>query len=198
MIFSSREKRSFGKRVRNFVWPEIGFKRWAKYLVHRLARLSSTPHVIALGFAAGAFASFTPLVGFHFIIAALVALVLRANVLASAVGTVVGNPLTFPFIWAACYNVGALLLGIDYKSEVDIVLPEGASLDIFAQPILTAQLIWRGIEPIFLPMIIGGVPLGIIGGAICYFAVRAAVQRFQARRKAALARAGTRAMVPGE
>ena len=41
-------------------------------------------------------------------------------------------------------------------------------------------------------------PLGIVGGAICYFAVKAVVQRFQARRKAALARAGLRAMVPGE
>lgn len=198
MVFSSRTKRRIGDRIRNFIWPDSGFSRSAKYLLHRLSRLSSSPHVIAMGFAAGAFASFTPLVGFHFLLAALVALLIRGNILASAIGTVVGNPLTFPFIWLAAYNTGALILGIDMKSKVDIVLPEDAGASFFAHPVDTVMAIWRIIEPIFLPMMVGGIPLGLMAGAACYFFVRMTVDRFQARRRAALKRAVLRSMVPGE
>ena len=56
---------------------------------------------VAAGVAAGAFTSFTPFMGLHFLFAALFAWAIRGNLLASALGTFVGNPLTFPFIWAA-------------------------------------------------------------------------------------------------
>ena len=57
--------------------------------------------------------SFTPLIGFHFILAAFIALVLRGSLLASAAGTMVGNPLTFPLIWMATFKVGNVLTGRD-------------------------------------------------------------------------------------
>jgi hypothetical protein len=195
MVFSSRERRGIGRRLRNFVWPEIGFRRSAQYLLHRLSRISSSPHVIAMGFAAGAFASFTPLVGFHFVTAALVALIMRGNLVASAVGTVVGNPLTFPFIWVACYNVGALMLGMDLRSSVDISVHHASGHGFISHPIETVGMIWRTVEPIILPMMIGGIPLGLIAGIICYFPIRALVSRFQERRRDALARGNLRAPV---
>jgi uncharacterized protein (DUF2062 family) len=38
------------------------------------------------------------------------AFLLRANVVASAIGTLIGNPLTFPFIWLSSYKLGTALL----------------------------------------------------------------------------------------
>jgi len=104
-MFLRRKSPGFWLRVRNLIWPKMGLSRAWRYVVHRMARLKASPHAIALGFAAGAFASFTPFVGLHFILAGLIAFALRSSILASAIGTVVGNPLTFPFIWLSTYNV---------------------------------------------------------------------------------------------
>ncbi len=70
--------------------------------MHRLARLWASPHALAMGCAVGAF---TPFIGLHFVLAAIVAYVLRASVIASALGAALGNPVTLPFIWVASYNV---------------------------------------------------------------------------------------------
>ena len=51
-----------------------------------------------MGVSAGVFISFLPIPGFHFLLAALVAWCLAGNVVASALGTAFGNPLTFPVI----------------------------------------------------------------------------------------------------
>lgn len=97
-MFLRGKKQGFWLKVQNLIWPKMGLSRAWRYLVHRMARLSASPHAIALGFAAGAFVSFTPFIGFHFILAGLLAFSLRASIIASAIGTVVGNPVTFPFI----------------------------------------------------------------------------------------------------
>lgn len=176
------------------MWPEIGLRRSALYLLHRLSRIASTPHAIGLGFAVGVFTAFSPLVGLHIVIAALLALALRASVIASAVGTLVGNPLTFPLIWAVSYKAGALLLGADMKSNVEIAMPDAT----LAHPSLFLDALWRNVEPVFLPLTFGGTLLGIAVAVLSYFAVRNMVNRFQARRQQAVKRGGTRRLVPGE
>src|SRR5690554_1247974 len=110
-MFARRRRRSPLGRLRQAVWPSMGFRRWGRYVGHRVARLPDSPEAIAGGLAWGAAMSFTPLVGLQLAFAALGAWATRCNVIASAVGTGVGNPWTFPFIWAAIYRTGALLLG---------------------------------------------------------------------------------------
>ncbi len=161
----------------------MGLSRAWRYVVHRMARLKASPHVIALGFAAGAFASFTPFIGLHFILAGLLALALRASILASAIGTIVGNPLTFPFIWLATYNVGAALLGRETKVEVVLDLPLDPESAVNAGIMTFAGGLLRQLEPVFLPMIIGGTLLGLACAVACYFIVRLSVDRFKKRRK---------------
>ena len=182
-MLSRREVPGFWARMRNVIWPKMGLGRAWRYLVHRMARLSASPHAIALGFAAGAFASFTPFVGLHFILAGLLAFALRASILASAIGTVVGNPLTFPFIWLGAYNVGAALLGREAKSEVVLVLPQDSQSIVSKGLIAQVEGLLRHIEPVFLPMFIGGTLLGLVCAAVCYFIVRVSVDRFKKRRK---------------
>ena len=81
------------------------------YVVKRITRLSGTPHSIAAGAACGVAVSFTPFLGFHVISAFLLCLVVRGNYLAAAIGTLVGNPWTLPFLLLASYQLGHALLG---------------------------------------------------------------------------------------
>lgn len=181
-MFLRRKSPGFWLRVRNLIWPKMGLSRAWRYVVHRMARLKASPHAIALGFAAGAFASFTPFVGLHFILAGLIAFALRSSILASAIGTVVGNPLTFPFIWLSTYNVGAALLGREAKGEVLLDLPAVPESAVSAGMMEFAEKLFQRIEPVFLPMLIGGTLLGLACAAACYFIVRLSVERFKQRR----------------
>ena len=75
------------------------FNRIISYYKLRLARLPDSNYAISSGFACGAMVSFTPLLGLHFVLAVVFAYLIRGNFIAALIGTVVGNPLTFPFIW---------------------------------------------------------------------------------------------------
>ena len=182
-MFLRGKKQGFWLKVQNLIWPKMGLSRAWRYLVHRVARLSASPHAIALGFAAGAFASFTPFIGFHFILAGLLAFSLRASVIASAIGTVVGNPVTFPFIWLASYNIGAAILGRATKSELLIDLSSDIGGIVSGGLLSQISSLWRIIEPILFPLLIGGIPLGIACATLCYCLVRVSVEQLKARRK---------------
>ncbi|HEU0222394.1 MAG TPA: DUF2062 domain-containing protein, partial [Paracoccaceae bacterium] len=91
--------------------PRKGWRRGFEYLGHRVKRLPDTPHRIALGFALGALVSFSPFFGFHFLYAALLAWIFRGNIIAGLIGTVVGNPFTFPAIAAGSLGLGRWILG---------------------------------------------------------------------------------------
>ena len=127
------------------------------------------------GVAAGAFASFTPFMGLHFILAFVLAWLLAGNMIAAAFGTAIGNPLTFPAIWAATHGAGTAILGATVAPgdpapvSLGVVLSHGE---------ITA--VW---EPILKPMLVGGVPLGLVVGVICYVLTRFTVSAFQHRRR---------------
>lgn len=143
-----------------------------EYFKKRVVRLSATPHIIALGFAAGAFASCTPFVGLHFLLAFALAFVIGGNLIASAIGTAVGNPITFPFIWATTFKIGAFVLP-ETKSEF---AAEQLSHEFFTQSLDT-------ILPIFSRMLIGAVPLGVVVSVVCYFAIRSVAAAYQKARR---------------
>ena len=113
MLFKPRKPRSILYRARNILWPRAGWGRTLSYLRHRVARLPGTPESIAIGLACGIAVSFTPLIGFHFLVAALLAWVMGGNFLASALGTAFGNPWTFPLIWLWIYKLGTWILGAE-------------------------------------------------------------------------------------
>jgi len=188
MLFRRRQGPTLLQKTLIFLWPRRGLQRGWRYLWHRMARISATPHTIALGCAAGAVASFTPFIGLHFIIAAVIAFVLGGSLLASAVGTAVGNPLTFPFIWLASYNLGALLLGYRQRTRIRIDLPDDMFVLLFTEPGVFWRAFWTAIDPYVIPMTVGGIPLGIACGLAVYVIVRSAVAGYQRRRQARLCR----------
>lgn len=183
MILKRRKSIGWTKKVRNFFWPEIGYQRAAKYISHKVNRISGSPHAIALGFAAGAFASFTPLIGFHFVLAALIAWAIGGNMLASAIGTSIGNPLTFPFIWIITHNTGSFLLGQEGRDDISISAPHAGMALMFSDPGRFFTELWAGLEPVFFPMCIGAIPLGLSCGIFAYVLLKPGVAKYKVRRQ---------------
>jgi hypothetical protein len=140
-------------------------------VVARVKRMPGTPHSIAAGFACGTAISFTPFVGLHLIGALGLALLVRGNYIAAWVGTLVGNPWTFPFIWIFTYQLGQFLLGHDVASHPDVI--SGWTFDYLKQEI--GRVIW--------PMTVGGVPTGILAGLAVYFPMARGIAGFQEARR---------------
>lgn len=182
-MFKRREKQTFIIKMREFIWPSAGWRRAASYMQHRLARIDGTPYAIASGFACGAAISFTPFVGLHFLIAAMITWIVRGNILTSAMGTAVGNPWTFPFIWATTYNFGTWLLGWDGSDDVlaqmNNIFNKFTVVDIVKAPL---DVLGPFLETIFLPMLLGGIIIGCSLWIVFYWPVYKIVSKYKINR----------------
>ena len=72
----------------------------------KVYRIRDFPESVAIGLSWGVAVSFTPLLGFHLIICYLGTWLMRGNLIAATVGTIVGNPWTFPFFFYINYKIG--------------------------------------------------------------------------------------------
>ena len=121
MLFKSRYKESFTNKINKYLWPKKGWKRSGKYLSLRIRRLPGTPHGIALGFAFGVAMSMTPVVGAHLVFALLLSWVFGGSLTSTLIGTFIGNPWTFPVIWAVTYKIGYFIVPSDTLESVNLV-----------------------------------------------------------------------------
>lgn len=163
----------------------MGLRRYGTYLSKRVMRLSASPHAIAAGVASGAAVSMFPLIGLHFFLGFVLAFLTRGSMLAAAIGTAWGNPLTFPLFFAASYGIGDWLTGGGgvSASETANVQTTGAQLSngLFSEG-------FGAVWPTFKTMMIGGLPLALLVFASFYLVVRTVVTRFRVRRRARMAR----------
>lgn len=193
MIFKRRDKPPFWQRMREMAYPRKGWQRGIEYIALRMRRLPDTAHRIAFGVAIGVWVCFTPLYGFHMVLAALMAWAFRANVLASLAGTFVGNPITFPFIAALCMKVGRRTLGIghggnDIKAVMDAFWETGDSLWLSFKGVfgfgpgghVNLNAFWW---EILLPYLIGGLIVGTVLGFVTYILTKPSVAAFQRSRR---------------
>jgi uncharacterized protein (DUF2062 family) len=169
-MFKRRKPPALLHQLKGYFWPHIGWQRAGHYFWMRLKRLSGTPHSIAAGFASGAAASATPFVGFHFLTGFAIAFFVRGNYLAAAIGTAVGNPWTFPFIWAWTYSLGSRMLGRQNEPA-----PDWTSLS-------WPELV-DAIGGVFLPMVVGGLPTAAVFWLVFYFPMLRLVRVFQETRR---------------
>lgn len=192
MVFRRRSKRSFTRKVAEFFYPRGGWRRATSYIVHRLRRLPDTPQRIGRGIACGIFASFTPLFGLHFVIAALCAWAIRGNVLAALLATFFGNPLTFPFIVSISVELGNWMLGQPGGMHFPQVmaafgratgeLTHNLAALFSGEPAHWDRLgvfFWR----VFLPYMIGGIIPGVISGFIGYLVTLPLIHAYRNRRR---------------
>ena len=125
------------------------------------------PKEIALGIAVGVFIGFSPLYGFHTLIAILVSLLMhKANRLAILAGTQVSLPFFAPVIYWAEYKVGKMLLTTD-------LLLIGNNLEL------------SHIELGLLGILLGSLLLGLVCSWLSYFATLYAAGKIKARRERA-------------
>ncbi|NOR63293.1 MAG: DUF2062 domain-containing protein [Rhodobacteraceae bacterium] len=198
MVFKRRDKLHWVESLRSYVLPRAGWWRTLVYLGHRLRRIPDSPTRIARGVAFGVFISFSPLFGFHIILALLMAKVFRANIIAALAGTAIGNPLTFPFIIGAALKIGTFVLGRD---------PAEHDLKHVAQTFREAfRAIWESFKSLFgfghsnlhglgdffsdimLPYAIGGTLLGLIFAFAGFYITKPIILAYQKLRRKNLAK----------
>lgn len=182
-MFKRRNKQPVLQKIRNGLWPEGGWKRYGQYLMLRLNRLKGTPRSLAVGVACGVAISFTPFVGFHFVLAAITAFFMRGNILASALGTAAGNPWTFPFIWISVLYTGRKILGGDYVVAAKVNFMKFFENTMHALMSFDFSLFFSDIWPILWPMMVGCIPYYIVSWLVTYFFVRSALENINNRRK---------------
>ena len=194
-MFKRRERRSIFRFFYEVIFSLKGISRAIEYVGIRLKRIPDTPHKISLGMSCGIFASFTPLFGLHFLIAGLLSYLFRANVLASLIGTFVGNPITFPIITVFNLKLGEWILGSsEYSSGDGGKIFEGFLDFIFLiyKSFFTEGSIGENNVPrmneflngVFIPYSLGGLILGIFIAVISYFLLRPLVATYQKKRSA--------------
>ena len=198
-MFKRRERRSIFRFFYEVIFSLKGISRAIGYVGIRLKRIPDTPHKISLGMSCGIFASFTPLFGLHFLIAGLLSYVLRANVLASLIGTFIGNPITFPIITVFNLKLGEWILGSnEYSSGDGGKIFEGFLDFIFLiyKSLFTEGSIGENSVPrmneflygVFIPYSLGGLILGISVAIISYFLLRPLVSTYKKKRDSLKAR----------
>jgi len=174
------------------VWPRGGWRRAASYVMHRLRRLPDAPQRIGRGVFAGIFITFTPFIGFQALLAVLLALAIRGNMVAALLATFIGNPLTYPFIMALSVEIGNTLLG----TTQEVPLPQIAAVFARASVELWVNLRaflgggsvgWEGLTLFyriaFLPWLVGGILPGLLCGAIGYRVSLPLIEAYRRHRR---------------
>ncbi len=195
-MFKRRNKLTFLQTLAQAIWPRGGWGRAFHYMRHRMRRLPDTPHKIARGVFAGVLTVFTPFFGLHFLIAALLARVMRGNIVAALLATFVGNPLTYVPIGMISMKTGHLLLGTRFDpnahhSIVGKFFAAAEDLRTNALALFTdADANWVALgqfwHEVFLPYLIGGLVPGVILGLVGYYLTLPLILAYQKRRKGRL------------
>lgn len=195
MVFKRRTRRSFRQAMAEMVWPRGGWSRALSYMWHRVRRLPDPPHRIARGVACGVFVSFTPFFGLHFVLAGLFAYLIRGNIVAAAIGTFVGNPLTFPLIASVSVDLGSRMLGMPGNMPLYRIVAafSRAWLELWANlsAIFTsAETHWDRLavlfQEVFLPYLIGGILPGLLTSLVFHMITHRVVTAYQRARVARL------------
>lgn len=182
-MFKRRKKQPLFRRLLNLIWPKNGWKRASKYILLRLNRLKGTPREIAAGVACGVAISFTPFVGFHFVLAAITAWFVRGNILASALGTAAGNPWTFPFIWVSVLYTGRFVLGGSYEDGGKVHFLEIFQEAMHALMTFDFRVFVSDVWPILWPMMVGCIPFYFASWFISYYLIKKALDKVSVGRK---------------
>ena len=131
------------------------FFNFFKLQKYKLVRIKDFPESVAIGLSWGVAVSFTPLLGFHLIICYLGTWIMRGNIIAATVGTIVGNPWTFPVFFYVDYKIGTLFFFDEmyfYEFKISFFI------DNF--------------DNLFFPTLVGSIPLAIAAWFSTYYLIK--------------------------
>ena len=181
MLFARRRPPTLPTRLRNILWPKMGWRRAARYYLGKLRRLPVSPGEVAAGFGWGVAVSITPLLGAHTILSVLCARATRASMVAAFIGTFALNPWTAPPIWLATYYLGKVMAGDSVGGGLPGFVGMFRGLtEAFLT--LDTRLFFEQVWPVFAPMLLGSLPIGGIAGFAGYAVLRSALMRLQSKR----------------
>ena len=109
MPFGRKKKKKLIISVFNFIKIFFAFSRTKKYISLSIKRIKGTPQALSLGLATGIAISFTPFIGLHALLAIFISWVVGGSMAAALIGTLFGNPWTFPFIWYLTFEIGQFI-----------------------------------------------------------------------------------------
>jgi len=147
----------------------VTFARSLRYLYLHFVRYRREPAELARGMAIGVFVGFTPLLGFHMVLAVTLSMFFEGNKIMAALATWIGNPLTLPFIFPLEYLVGHWLLG-------------GGALNLRGlsrTPSAILHTSWN----LLLPLSVGSLVLGSAAAVVAYFLTAPLFRFLQERHK---------------
>ena len=201
MVFKRRDRKPILRASVELLWPRGGWGRAFAYVKHRVRRLPDSPERIARGVWAGVFTTFTPFYGFHFVFAALLALLMRGNILSAILSTFFGNPLTYIPIIATSMYTGYKILGLD-PSRLKFRAHEGNEHPTVGERFSdAASALWQNFkalftpetadwsslrlfyDEVFFPFMVGGILPGIVVATICYYLSVPLIRAYQQRRR---------------
>lgn len=178
---------NYRKKTREMIWPSMGWRRTFHYYRHRTFRTGDSTYKITAGLAAGAAVCFTPFLGTHILQAMFFSWLIGGSVVAGIVGTAVGTPWTYPFMFLMSYKTGlwfCTIFGLGgFESDPNSIIianadhePWGFFSYMLAHP-------WQ----IFFPFTVGGYVCALLSWplsyAALYYPVRAARKAYTAKHR---------------
>jgi len=172
MLFKRKKRLNPLQFLGEFIKPWSAWKRSFIYIKHRILRLPYSTHSISLGLAAGCVVSWTPVFGFHILQCYVFCKIFRASFMAALLGTLFGNPWTFPILLSTSYLVGNIFI-VHTGLENYILLKTGE--DVLQDESLAISA--------FLPMLFGGYIMALLTFPFFYYAFYSFIQGARKAKK---------------
>lgn len=173
--------------------PSFAWRFWKKRVQPRTFRyllsLRGSPEAVAFGFSLGVFVSFTPTIGFQWLCSVALATLFKVSRPAAVLPILITNPATIPPVFYVVYKIGALFFpgppAEIVRHHLQQIMGQFGRLRFFEFWEHFQSLMRLGWEAM-VPLWIGGIICGVLGGLITYpLALRGlkAFYAFRARRK---------------
>tara|TARA_B100001027_G_C16238111_1_gene317992 strand:+ start:590 stop:1171 length:582 start_codon:yes stop_codon:yes gene_type:complete len=178
MPFGRKKKRRLIISIFNFIKIFFAFSRTKKYISLSIKRIKGTPQALSLGLATGIAISFTPFIGLHALLAIFISWIIGGSMAAALIGTLFGNPWTFPFIWYFTFEIGQLInygfLSYEEDFSFKIIKKEISTLLLILKNIIVfaniLELEQNVVKLKLIPfMVVGSIPVVFITWILSYF-----------------------------
>ena len=178
MPFGRKKKKRLITSTYNFIKIFFAFSRTKKYISLSIKRIKGTPQALSLGLATGIAISFTPFIGLHALLAIFISWVIGGSMAAALIGTLFGNPWTFPFIWYFTFEIGQFInygfLPYEEEFSFKIIKKEISTLLVILKNIIVYANILELEENVeklkLIPfMVVGSIPLVFVTWILAYF-----------------------------
>jgi uncharacterized protein (DUF2062 family) len=161
-------------------------KRRSIVLLLELMGRAEGPERVAAAVALGVGVGLSPFIGFHFILAIILAWIFRLNKLDTVLGSFAGNPWTLPPIYAMGYRLGRTILGLSPARVPPLQWQRILHHDFWV------SFRGPGLTPRLASFLVGTTLLAAAGGLGTYLAARGFLKLYHRRHPRIAARAARR------